>query len=68
MQALSDLLALPVALMQHVQQELVQANGAHAIGLMRPGHCIWHVKRLSKFAKPIAIETFENSAPVSSVE
>lgn len=68
LQALSDLLALPAAISQHVQQELGKMTGTQAIGLIQPGHCIWHVKRLSQMAPQVPFETFDNSATMSSIE
>lgn len=68
LQALSDLMALPAALSQHVQLELRKVTGSQAIGLMQPGHCIWHVKRLSKQAQQIPLEALDSSAPFSSIE
>lgn len=67
-QALSDLLALPAAISQHLQHDLGKFNGTQAIGLLQPGHCIWHVKRLSKVMPQLPLETLENEAPLASVE
>lgn len=68
LQALSDLMALPVPLSQHVQLKLGKVTGSQAIGLLQPGHCIWHVKRLSRQAPQIPLEALDISAPLSPVE
>eukprot|EP00892_Ulva_mutabilis_P012105 jgi/Ulvmu1/9267/UM050_0016.1 len=68
MQAFSDLLALPAAVVQHVHQELATLNGTQAIGLLQPGHCMWHVKRLSKIMPQMNLEALQHHAPLTSVE
>jgi hypothetical protein len=67
MQALTELLFLPPPIAAFVQQQVSASTLPLAITAVAPGHCLWHVRKVSVARPEVSAEPTASGHAVASL-